>query len=99
MNLSFKILRLFLFVLFVVSVFLVWTTPVMSARKQETPIINDEGDVIGHTFILMDTSVMFYTSIVFCLLSGISLVVLQHLGKRLSVLEREVERLKDASCP
>ena len=99
MNLSFKILRLFLVLVFLCSGLLLISSPVMSGRDEEYAVFDAEENIVGHTYVPQSMTWVPNTNIIFCLLSGISLIILQHLGKRISILEREVERLKDASCP
>ncbi|QYY35902.1 hypothetical protein [Ruficoccus sp. ZRK36] len=99
MSLSFKILRLFLVLVFLCSGFLLISSPVMSGRGEEYVVFDAQENVIGHTYVPQSMAWVPYANIIFFLLSGISLIILQHLGKRLSILEREVERLKDASRP
>ena len=71
----------------------------MSGRDEEYAVFDAEENIVGHTYVPQSMTWVPNTNIIFCLLSGISLIILQHLGKRISILEREVERLKDASCP
>ncbi len=99
MSLSFKILRLFLVLIFAVSVFVFLTSGVVSYAPDVYEVHDDARAVVGTVSIPQTGAVAESISLIFCLLSASCLCVLQHLGKRITNLEREVERLKDASCP
>jgi hypothetical protein len=98
MNLSFIILRLFLVLVFLFSGFLLISSPVMSDRGEEYAVFDAQENVIGHTYVPQSMAWVLCTNAVFFLLSGINLIIVQYLGRKLTKLECEVKRLKDASC-